>query len=934
MTGRQKLMLAAWATVGLAGSSALGQTINYGTAGSTYFQDFDTLISATGTQNVTGTWVDNSTIPGWYAGSSPGTFPGVGGTLSPTSTSAHRANDGSSNSGSVYSYGTGGSGERALGTLGSGTPRTQWFGMWLTNTTGSVLEKFTLSYTGEQWRQTTGIQNTLQFYYSTTATQIYDADSQTVGSEWTASSTLDFNAIKFGAGVTTDGALDGNAAGNKLNISSTVAIPGGWQPGQNLFLRWRDVDNTGSDQGLAVDDLSFSAAALVINHNGTMLMANGSKTPAAVNLGRVVAGANTHSVNVTLTSTPGGTTYSDLSTDGASVSPVTGSVPAGAGTTVGVRISGATIAASSVGSDVARQVVIKNDGEDNDANVTVPVTAHVVTNRFVNNWDPNQLAGSSAAPVDFGKMLVGSTKTVTDVQLTTTNTSTFDYSPNALTTVQLLASTAPTGTTPNDAYASVTLGAGTEDVTFDGAEDLTTRSVTLTPLKSGLVKPQNAGGERSPSYLSVPLEQIDTAAGASGDSRVYVSGDFYHAAGVTGAASALGAGETSTTVTLTNTQAPSLDSTSGKRLGADILGTSFNQSGWSVSGLPSSIGGSRASHTVGGVNNPAVTPTVTGTISFSAAGKINGTYGATLSVALQNDQTQGVFGVAPNDLPATAVPVEATVASNPAVQAGAYTLNGGTLSAPATNLTGAFTQTGGSSTFASLIGGGAVTVSGGTLTLAPAATANVVSSLGITGTGKVDLTSGKLAINYTGGTPANAIRLALLAGSAGGWTGATGLTSSDAAAHVAQSYAIGYGEASLVLGPTGGTWNGATVDGTALLIRETYFGDANLDGRVNADDLALLDRGRAKNLTAGSARWTDGDFNYDGVVNTSDYLLADTAFGQNGGVLSEAFLSARAAEFGTEYVSALVVAVPEPTSLGLVGVVAAGLMGRRRRLAK
>jgi hypothetical protein len=804
----------------------------------------------------------------------------------------------------------------------------------LTNNTGVTLSTFTLSYTGEQWRGTTStVQNVLSFAYSTGATQVYDASSTTVDSIWTNVSTLDFAAPVYGGAVTADGALNGNDAANQASINGTVSIAGGWAPGTSLWIRWRDVDNSGSDQGLALDNLSFSAAAHVAAHNGTTLTVGGSKTAAQVDLGRVVAGFATNGATVNLSSAGGATTYQDVSTDGSVVTPANGPV-AGSGTTpVTVQIGGAAMPSTAIGSDVTTQAKILNTGEDNDAQVTVPLKAHVVGNRFVDNWDPNQFAGGSAAPVDFGKVLVGTPVTVSGVQLTTTNTNTGDYSSNALTTVQL-----PGGTVTGFAggatsgFATVTLEAGTNgDVTFDDGGDLDTRDVTLTPIQSGVVvSGTTLGGQRSTGFLSIPVVILDTAAGASVDARVYVKGDFYAPALVTGDETAVGPGGT---VTLTNNLPPSSDSTAGQRIGAEVTGVSVDQSGWSVSGIGTgtTLGGTRAQYVQSGTTFAPVITTTTGTISFNAAGKINGDYGATLSVGLQNDQTAGVAGVAANDLPATTVPLAATVSTNPAVQSGSYSLNGGTLSAPATTLTGTFTQTGGASTFASLMGDGSVRVQGGALTLAAGATANVVGSLSVSGTGKVDLTTAKLVINYSGATPSNALRLALLSGSAGGWTGATGITSSDAAAHAAQNYAIGYAEASKVLGAAGGTWNGASVDGTALLIKETYFGDANLDGRVNADDLALLDRGFAKHLSAGSARWTDGDFNYDGSVTSADYMLADTSYALHGGVLSAEFLATRDAQFGGAYVSGLLAAVPEPTSLGLVGVAAAGMLGGRRR---
>jgi hypothetical protein len=586
-----------------------------------------------------------------------------------------------------------------------------------------------------------------------------------------------------------------------------------------------------------------------------------------------------------------------------------------------------------------KNAIIQNTGEDNDGLVTVPMKMHTVLNRFVDNFDENALQGGPDAPVNLGKVLVGTSKAV-PVEFSTVNKNTSDYSSNTLTTVTLEGSTTVTdgpigATTLANSFAKGSLSAGSGDVTFDDGSDMATgRTVTVTPLQSGevVVGGAAANGTRGPGFLSVPLRQDDTALGASGDARLYVTGDFYAPAAPVADAAPVATGGT---FTLTNS-APTGDGAAGKRLGADILGTSFNQSGWSVSGLPASIGAARAAI---GTGTPTI-GTATGTVAFNPAGKLNGVYGATLSIQLQNDQTQGVSGVAAHDLPDATVAVTAAVTDKPANQNGSYTLNGGTLSAGATTLSGTFTQSGGASTFASVIGGGTVVVSGGSMTLSPGATTNVVKALAISGTGKVDLTSSKLVIDYTTGptvSAADAARAALLAGSANGWTGATGLTSSDAAAHAAASYAIGYGEASTVLGLSGSAtaaWNGATVDATSLLLKETYFGDANLDGKVDADDLARLDAGKAKNLAAGLAHWTDGDFNYDGSVTSADYLLADTAFGQHGGALSPEFLAMRESEFGSAYVAELVAAVPEPTSLGIVGIVGAGLLGRRRRVAK
>ncbi|HZZ42829.1 MAG TPA: family 43 glycosylhydrolase [Tepidisphaeraceae bacterium] len=138
-----------------------------------------------------------------------------------------------------------------------------------------------------------------------------------------------------------------------------------------------------------------------------------------------------------------------------------------------------------------------------------------------------------------------------------------------------------------------------------------------------------------------------------------------------------------------------------------------------------------------------------------------------------------------------------------------------------------------------------------------------VTSLSIIGGGNLDLADDFLIINYTGASPSAAIRALLLSGHNGG----AGITSS--AANL--STEIGYAEAS-DLGLT--TWDSQTVDSTTLLLKVVPAGDTNLDGRVDADDYARTDRGRAKNLS----NWISGDFNYDGVINNADLAILDQSF--------------------------------------------------------
>ena len=76
------------------------------------------------------------------------------------------------------------------------------------------------------------------------------------------------------------------------------------------------------------------------------------------------------------------------------------------------------------------------------------------------------------------------------------------------------------------------------------------------------------------------------------------------------------------------------------------------------------------------------------------------------------------------------------------------------------------------------------------------------------------------------------------------------------------------------------TFDGQTVVNTDVLVKFTYFGDANLDGVVNGDDYTLIDNGFNTHLTG----QFNGDFNLDGVVNSADYILIDNSFNTQGGI--------------------------------------------------
>ena len=205
--------------------------------GTTYTQNFDSL-SNSGTANP---WVNDSTLIGWYAAQAGGSAPTL---------STYRADNGTSTAGALYSYGTTSSTERALGSLGSGTPGNLYYGVLLQNDTSVDITGFLVTYTGEQWRQGGNTaQQKLDFAY-----QISTSLNNPISGTWTDVNVLDF-VSPIVSGTAPTGALDGNATANRITLTAEVTVT--VVPGQQIMFRWLDTNDTGNDHALAVDDLTI-----------------------------------------------------------------------------------------------------------------------------------------------------------------------------------------------------------------------------------------------------------------------------------------------------------------------------------------------------------------------------------------------------------------------------------------------------------------------------------------------------------------------------------------------------------------------------------------------------------------------------------------------------------------------------------------------------
>ncbi|MEO6435625.1 MAG: Calx-beta domain-containing protein [Tepidisphaeraceae bacterium] len=173
-----------------------------------------------------------------------------------------------------------------------------------------------------------------------------------------------------------------------------------------------------------------------------------------------------------------------------------------------------------------------------------------------------------------------------------------------------------------------------------------------------------------------------------------------------------------------------------------------------------------------------------------------------------------------------------------------------------------------SATFAGL------TLTGGA-TLTVASNGNRVlrtSALVVSSNSTLNLNDNDLIVDYSSVSP-----VGIWTG--GDYNGVTGLVKSGRIVSSTASGTIttlGVAEARDVLGITGNQtalFSGQTVDATSVLVKFTWGGDANLDGKIHIDDYGQID------FNAGSSGsvfgWFNGDFNLDGKINIDDYGIID-----------------------------------------------------------
>jgi autotransporter-associated beta strand protein len=208
--------------VNLPGASVITITGN-----ETYLQNFNTMGSAAPTALPTG-WSA-------YRNASEARAPLIG--------------TGTSGTGDVYNFGAASNAERALGTLSS-TGNSHVVAASFVNQTGSTLEgaNLQIGFFVEQWRQGTNAGTEVQQFEWKLGGTATDATG------WNALTAFDAVEVQTAA-LANAAALDGNATANRAELPLTAFNTlSGWEVGQTLHIRWRDVDDTNTDSAMALDD--------------------------------------------------------------------------------------------------------------------------------------------------------------------------------------------------------------------------------------------------------------------------------------------------------------------------------------------------------------------------------------------------------------------------------------------------------------------------------------------------------------------------------------------------------------------------------------------------------------------------------------------------------------------------------------------------------
>jgi autotransporter-associated beta strand protein len=673
---------------------------------------------------------------------------------------------------------------------------------------------------------------------------------------------------------------------------------------------------------LATSGANSSTGAITAAHGTTLnVLTSGASTPLALSTGATVtlsAGGLTY--NGAITGAAGTTLLVSTSSSGASNFSIGGNLAAFAGTldlgtsTGNIRIggSGSSLANFDVG-DSTGTIRTSNDGTTNFGSLTGGVNTKLqgstngsVASTYVigANGNTTTFAGTLSDGTNVTPAIVNITKTglgtLTLTNVASTYTGATTVSAGALNVPALAngGAASPIGDSSN-AAVNLVLDGGT--FRYTGAAVATDRAFTvgaaggtLDASGSGAVDFNGVGavvasgiGDRTltlrgnntgANYLRLDL--ADPAAGGKLSLTKDGSGTWRFA----GNAKTYSGNTTVNAGTLQLPVAGVLPTGAGKGNVVVAAGATLDLCG--------------NSHTINGL---------------SGAGTVTTTQNTTRTLTLGNGDANATF---------------AGVLTQGAGQTLALTKSGaGTQTLSGTNLhAGVTTVAAGKLVAASgrAFGAGPLSVQNGAVAQAQAGlpVALTLASVATAGTGQLDLTNNDAVIRSM--TPAQVQPLIAQGFAVGSWNG-PGINSSLAAG--GSLNAIGFA-GNDVLGKT--SFKGVSPLTTSdVLVKYTYFGDADLSGTVTLDDFTLFLNG----YQSAGVTWVQGDFDYNGVVTLDDFALFLAGYQQQGaplGAVESMIESMPMTPAERAAMRAAVAAVPEPAA-ATAGVAALLIVSQRRR---
>ena len=259
MPVRTALLATALATaLSLAFPSTVVAQVIYDTPGRPYFETFDhpVLPTAQATPGILLDWIDNETFRGWSAAYYDG-LKKVYDTPSHLMVSEGRSR--TEVAFSLYRTET----ARSDGALGS-QPSDQrspgvnsggiFYGVSLINATPAALTRLSLSYRVELYRLAAApnvSQSTLRVSYRVGGESLGEGT-------WIDLPESDYTTPLENSGRAVGQNMDGNNAPHATSFANITAPGLTLDPGQRLWLRWFDVNNSAVDHGIALDDVAIT----------------------------------------------------------------------------------------------------------------------------------------------------------------------------------------------------------------------------------------------------------------------------------------------------------------------------------------------------------------------------------------------------------------------------------------------------------------------------------------------------------------------------------------------------------------------------------------------------------------------------------------------------------------------------------------------------